>query len=360
MVKESITNLARFVEAVGFEAVWVGVDVHKRSYHVALRSESGMREAFVAPSDPGMLASQLIHLGLRIALVVYEAGPTGFGLARALEAKGLPVFVVAPSKILRPVRPGAKTDRLDCLKLAEFAAKGLAKPIAVPSQEEEADRSLIRRRHQVVDDLRRSKQRIKSLLLCNGAAEPPGLATWSKRSIARLERISLPGRAKGSLMSMVRELRFEAKELARIDQELKRLAGLKRHRARVAAVRSVPGVGPVTAMAFCLEIFRPCRFKRPEEIAGYLGLAPMVRHSGEGKKRGRIVPTGQKRLRSFLIEAAWSWKRYDPAAKEFYNRILARCGVPQKAITALARKLAIVMWRLCLEQRAFSSTAVNV
>ena len=137
-------------------------------------------------------------------------------------------------------------------------------------------------------------------------------------------------------------------------------AGLKRRRARMAAVRSVPGVGPVTAAAFCLEIFRPRRFKRPEEVAGYLGLALMVRHGGKGRKRGGIVPTGRKRLRSILVEAAWTWKRYDPGAREFYNRILARCGVTQKAITALARKPAIVIRRLCLEQRPYRSAAVNV
>ena len=158
---------------------------------------------------------------------------------------------------------------------------------------------------------------------------------------------------------MVRELRFEVKELVRIEQELKRLAKLKRRRGKMAAVRSVPGVGPVTAAAFCLEFFRPRRFKRPEEIAGYLGLAPMVRHSGKGRKRGGIAPTGRKRLRSILVEAAWSWKRYDPAAREFYNRILARCGVTQKAITALARKPAIVIRRPCLEQRPYRS-AVEV
>lgn len=359
MVKESIAKLERFAASIGVEPVWVGIDVHKRSYHVALRDESGRSETFVCSAEPKVLLDQLIRLGLRVALVVYEAGPTGFGLARALEENGLPVFVVAPSRLLKPIRPGAKTDRLDCLKLAEYAAKGLLKPIAVPSEAEEADRSLIRRRHQVVDNLRRVKQRIKSLLLNLGIEEPEGLETWSKRSIAELERAGLGGRVKVSLDSLLRELRFFQKELGRTDKELERLANLKRHRARSSAVRTIPGVGPVAAMAFCLEIFKPGRFRRPEEIAGYLGLAPTVRQSGEGKAKGRIMPTGQKRLRSILIEAAWTWKRYDPYAREFYNRILARCGVAQKAICALARKLAIIMWRLCLEERPYRPAQVG-
>jgi len=353
MVKESVSKLARFREAIGSDPVWVGVDVHKRSYHVALRSESGMSETFVSPAEPGVVIRHLLQLNLKIALVVYEAGPTGFSLARELEENGLPVFVVAPSRLLKPIRPGSKTDRLDCLKLAEHAAKGLLKPIAVPNKEEEADRSVIRRRHQVVDNLRRVKERIKSLLLLYGVTPPPGLETWSRKAVTQLDELGLPGRAKVSLDSLVRELRFLGQEMRRINRELEKLARLKRHQAKVSALRTIPGIGPVAAMAFRLEIFKPERFARAEEVAAYLGLAPTVRQSGEGQARGRIIPTGQKRLRSILVEAAWTFKRCDPKAKEMYNRIVARCGVAQKAICAVARKLALIMWRLCLEQRPY-------
>ena len=81
-------------------------------------------------------------------------------------------------------------------------------------------------------------------------------------------------------------------------------------------------------------------------MASYLGLAPVVRQSGGGKAWARIRPVGQRRLRSLLIEAAWMWKQRDPAAETFYRRILGRTGLPQKAIVAVARKLAITLWRL--------------
>ena len=70
MLKESITNLERFAEEVGSESVWVGIDVHKRSYHAALRSASGTSETFVAPGEPGVLVNQLLQLGQRVTLVV--------------------------------------------------------------------------------------------------------------------------------------------------------------------------------------------------------------------------------------------------------------------------------------------------
>ena len=359
MARISLSKLERFAEYVGEEPVWIGMDVHKLTYHVAFLAESGVSETFVCSAEPRHIIDLLGILGLKVALLVYEAGPTGFELARELEENGLPVFVVAPSKLLRQSGPRAKTDRLDCLQLAEQAVRGLLKPIAIPSREQEADRSVMRRRHQVVDNLRRVKHRIKSSLLFHGVDAPAGLETWSRKAVGKLDKIKLTGRAKFSLDSLIRELKFIEKELGRIDKELNKVSKFKRHRGAISALRTIPGVGPVSAAAFRLEIFNPKRFNRPEEVAAYLGLAPTVRQSGQSKGKGRIIPTGQKRLRSILVEAAWTFKRYDRKAMDLYNRILARTSVPQKAICAVARRLAILMWRLCLQQRPYELQPVG-
>uniref|UniRef100_A0A1S7LHS9 Transposase n=1 Tax=Magnetococcus massalia (strain MO-1) TaxID=451514 RepID=A0A1S7LHS9_MAGMO len=108
------------------------------------------------------------------------------------------------------------------------------------------------------------------------------------------------------------------------------------------------GVGDVTAATFAAELFHSTRFRRGEEVVSYLGLAPMVRESGDKKDRGRLRSVGQKRLRSLLIEAAWVWCQKDPQAKKGYQSIVNRCSIPQKAIVAVARKLALKLWRLSL------------
>jgi transposase len=95
---------------------------------------------------------------------------------------------------------------------------------------------------------------------------------------------------------------------------------------------------------FAAEIFRPERFQNSDQVTSYLGLAPMVRQSGEQKGHGKLPPVGQRRLRSLLIEAAWSWIGKDTSAREFYKRILGRTGLSQKAIVAVARKLAVRLW----------------
>lgn len=241
--------------------------------------------------------------------------------------------------------------------MAEFVSEGLLRPIALPGESAEAERLLVRRRHQFADSLRRVKQRIKSLLLVAGTPEPAGLGLWSTARTQALRALPLPPAARQTLDSHLRELSFFQIELREVDTGLAKLSATAEHGAVRRCLCSVLGVGPVVAATFRLEMFRPERFSRPEEVAAYLGLAPMVRHSGEKTPRGRLVPVGQARLRSLLVEAAWVWKSRDGWAQAFYNRLLARTGLAQKAITALARKLAIILWRICVEKRLYRPVA---
>jgi transposase len=118
-------------------------------------------------------------------------------------------------------------------------------------------------------------------------------------------------------------------------------------------MRSVPGVGPVVAGAFRLEVFAPERFRRAEEVASLGGPGSTVHQSGDGKPRGWLPKAGNKLLRSLMIEAAWRWRAMDPRAREYYARILSRTGLPQKAIAALARKLVVLLWRLSVGTRQY-------
>jgi transposase len=352
MANKRVSDLAAFVEACDHPFV-IGVDVHKKSYSIALRRFDGAIKTWVAPAEPRRLIETIETLSITVERIAYEAGPTGFGLARALKEASLPVIVAAPSRIPRPVAYGPKTDRLDCAKLAEYAAKGFLKPIALPTEQEEADRSLVRRRHDLADALRKVKQRIRSHLLFLGAEEPKGLNYWSKTSIALLEKIPLASSARLTLKSLLRELNYLQQELQRVRRDIARVTNKEEHQRVIACLQSVPGVGPVVSSTFRLEVFQPQRFQRAEELTSYLGLAPLARQSGENKPRARLRPVGQTRLRSLLVEAAWTFKAKNPQAEQWYRKQLSQSGLPQKAITALARKLAVILWRLCLEKRRY-------
>ncbi|PLY00869.1 MAG: IS110 family transposase [Desulfuromonas sp.] len=359
MAKFSLSSLQAFVSGFEQQPFWIGIDVHKRSYYIALKRSDGQSTTWVAPASPQKFAEQILHLGICVAAVAYETGPTGFSLARSLEQAGIPVIVAAASRIPRSVTAGAKCDRLDCLKLADYAAKGMLKPIAVPTPEEEARRSLIRRRHNLVDAVRRCKQRIKSMLLFLGLSEPVAVTNWTKDAQKALQELDLEPLTRLTLESYMRELTFHQTELCTVATQLKEMVTSSESCQSVAYLQTVPGVGSTVATSFALELFRPDRFRRAEEVASYLGLAPVVRHSGGKTPSGRLVPVGQKRLRSLLIEAAWMWKARDAAAADLYNRLVSRTGIAQKAIVAVARRLAIVLWRLMVEQRPYRMAIVT-
>ena len=348
MAKMTISSVDRFVEGFHGQRFFIGVDVHKRSYSIALLRPDGMTKSWTTPADVETVTKRLSALPVRIAAVCYEAGPTGFGLARKLEAYGIKVVVAAPSRIPRPVTATNKTDSLDCIKLAELVASGLIRSIAIPDEREEAFRALSRRRHQITDSIRKTKQRIRALLLTQNLAEPNNISHWGKKVTLALATIVLPHGAAEVRDSLLSELRYFIVAQKEVDTKLEKLAQEQDEARRIAAMRSVPGVGKVVATTFAAEVFNPERFNHSKEVTAYIGLAPVIRQSGASKGRATLRPVGQRRLRSLLIEAAWMWKQRDEWARGFYNRILGKHGVPQKAIAALARKLAALLWKLSL------------
>jgi transposase len=358
MAKINLSRIASFV--LGFEKTkfWIGVDVHKNSYSIALRRTDNDHLTWTSPASPKLVVDQIKRFNIRVGAVAFEAGPTGFTFARALQSAGINVIVAAPSRIPRPVTAGAKCDRLDCIKLSDYAARGMLKSIAVPSIEDEARRALLRRRHAVVDSIRRCKQRIKSQLLYLGLKAPKEISRWSKGTATALRKVPMEPCSRLTLDSLLRELDFLTTELRQLERELLAAVKDRLSHSRMSYLKSVPGVGSVVATSFALELFRPERFKNADQVSSYLGLAPMVRQSGLKRSSGRLVPVGQSRLRSLLVEAAWAWKSKDPYAAALYNRLVGRTGIAQKAICAVARKLAIILWRLIIEQRAYRSQRV--
>jgi transposase len=354
VTKKSLSgnHLLDFIGVDEKTPVWIGLDVHKQSYHAALRRADGGCQSWVSPADPIVLAQQLSAISQRILLIVYEAGPTDYCLERVLKASGYKVAVVAPSRIPRPVTNQAKTDKLDCLKLAEYAAKKMIEAITAPSEQESAERSVLRRRNQLVDSTRKTKQRIKSFLLFHGIEEEYGLRYWNRSARSKLSKLPLQSDLNFVLKSLLRQLSYEEEELVKITNRLSRIAKRSQHGEVVKNLKTVPGVGDIAACASRTELFRPERFRRAEEFCSFPGLAPAIGQRREKRQGGWLMRSGQTRLKSLLIEAAWMWRAKDPWARKKYQIHLGRCGIAQKAITALARRLAVILWRLSLENRA--------
>jgi transposase len=340
------------------ETAHVGVDVHKATYHVAVGTDRrGLVASWVQPAEPGLLVAKLLPSRDRIAQVVYEAGPTGFTLVRLLRAGGFPAEVIAPSKTLTTPGPEPKTDRLDGRRLATFAQKGLLTPVRVPTEPEEADRQVLRLREQLVRKSRSVQQQIKAFLLQHGLAEPAGLSCWSDAALRALRGLHLGAELRFCLDVLLDELDHARGQVARVTKRLRELARTERHQVAVDRLRTVPGVGPITAMAFRVELPSPERFDDAAQVARMVGLAPQVVQSGQTRRSGRLLKSGNARLRAALVESAWRWVARDESAARRYRQLVANTGSGKKAIVGMARRLAILLWRMSVRGEPYRAAA---
>lgn len=242
MAKKSVSQWDSIVEESKKGAeIYVGVDVHKAKYAVGILSENGVKHYFTTSSDNQGLLKQFKDRGVEISILAYEAGLSGFGLWRACESAGVKAMVVAACRMPRPVTKSAKTDKVDCLKLAEYLAKGLLKPIAVPSEEQEAIRSEVRRRNQLTSEMAELKTRIKSFLTVHGLEEPAGLKTWSQGGCDALKAMQLHPALRNTLDSLLRQLEFFQQELSLLEKAIKESS-----LPSGDVLQSIPGVSPIT------------------------------------------------------------------------------------------------------------------
>jgi transposase len=335
------------------DELYVGIDVHKKSYHIAFWLNEAPAIDFVTPADNKKIVQILKRFSNAVKLIVYEAGPTGYSLARLLQQNKLPVKIAAPSMTPRQAAPQSKTDSLDCKKLAKYAAKGMLKYITIPTKQQEADRQLTRMRQLLVEKQKRVKLQIKSFLLQHGIPQPHGLTSWSNQSIEKLAKIIIAKQLRYCLDMLLEQLHFLKAQISKLQEETKQHLSKNHLGKKVNLLQTHPGIGPTIARQFATEIFNPKRFKNSTQIAKYLGLAPTVKQSGQTLRDGPISKTGRPVFRSNIVEAAWIWIRKDPLALKTYRRILSNTGQKNKAITAMARRLTIHLWKMSCENKPF-------
>ena len=339
------------------DAVFVGLDVHKRSVHAAVRVNGSLAKTAVLPASPVAVGEWLKAFQPGVKQVVYEAGPTGYGLVRELRRRGFPAEVIDPVRMPRPAGQESKSDGLDCRRLAELAEKGLLPAVAVPGEEAEARRQLFRLREQVIRKIRRVKQQIKSFLLLYGIEEPEGLVRWTKGSLGGLREVSLAGDLRFSLDVLLDELERLNGQLQEINHRIEALAASAAYAQPVRRLRSHPGVGTLTALLFLCELHAPERFESKRQVACYLGLAPQVRQSGETRREGPVIRAGQGTLRSKLVEASWVWIRQDETAARIYGRLCRNTGSGKKAIVGMARRMAVNLWAMTVKGEEYRPAA---
>ncbi|HUY58244.1 MAG TPA: IS110 family transposase [Solirubrobacteraceae bacterium] len=242
--------------------------------------------------------------------VAYEAGPTGFGLARALAAAGVGCVVAAPGKIERPAQDRVKTDRRDAERLVRLLMVGSLYPVRVPSTEEEALRDLVRAREDVRGDLMRARHRMSKLLLRHEIVfEGPG-SNWTTRHREWLGRLELSDRgAQVTLLDYLGAIDALIVRRDALEGTIGELVPSSPWAQSVARLRCLRGMDTLSAVGLCAEIGDWRRFARAGQLMSYVGLVPSEDSSGERRRQGSITKTGSRHARRLLVECAWHYRR---------------------------------------------------
>jgi transposase len=293
-------------------AIYVGIDVAKAQLDIAVRPSA---EQWVSPHDEEGITALVARLhALRPTLVVLEAtGGREAALAAALATAGLAVAVVNPRQVrdfARAVGQLAKTDALDAQVLARFAEVVRPTPRPLPDVQAQELSALLARRRQLVAMRTAERQRLDTAV--------PAVRRHIQRHLAWLEQ---------ELSDLDRHLHeaIQASPLWREQEDL---------------LRSVPGIGPTTALTLLAEVPELGHLDR-KAIAALVGVAPLNCASGTLRGR-RLVWGGRARVRAILYMAALVATKHNPTIRAFYQRLCA-AGKPKKvALTACMHKLLLI------------------
>jgi transposase len=322
----------------------LGIDVHQEFYVVV------MQEGGSNPKPPQRFAKEaFLHWAAKLKSqggevhAVYEACGFGFGLQRKLSALGIQCYVVCPQKLDERNRR-VKTDGLDakalCLKLDRFV-QGNGEALAlvrVPSEKEEQLRAIHRQREQLIKATKQLEAQGRSLMVNHGME--PVKRWWKPRTFAALQ-----------MPAWMKELLGNSQPILLALQQKVRALTLQLQSS--AALNQPRGLGAMSSVIIDREIGDWKRFDNRRQVASYTGLCPGEYSSGNTRLQSCVTKHGNPRLRAALVELAWRLVRFQPNYrpilkwKEILHRgALATGAARKKAIVAVARQLAVDLWRI--------------
>lgn len=326
--------------------IFVGIDVHLKSWAVTILTEDLSHKTFTQPANAETLNNYLRRNFPGASYYsVYEAGFCGFWAHYKLKAMGINNIVTNPADVPTSQKEKLqKNDPTDSRKLARSLRANELKAIYVPEPATLEDRSLVRMRATLVKDMTRFKQRIKSVLYFYGIQYPLQFeksgSHWSKRFMKWLNKEVILPHDSGTktIRLLVQEVEQHRKLLLDVLTTIRQMSRDEKYARNIELLRTVPGIGTITAISFLVEIENIERFENTDHFAGFIGLIPNYHSSGDKSSDGEMTFRGQKSLKSLLIESAWTAARTDPALIMSYHTYINRME-PNKAIVRIARKV---------------------
>ena len=317
------------------KVVYVGIDVHKKTYSVSCICDGALAKRDTIAAIPENLVGYLQkYFGGATIYSAYEAGFSGFYLHRCLVKHDIENIVVHAASIEISARDRVKTDKRDSLKIAQQLSAGRLRGIHIPDERRENFRSVTRLRNKFMEQRKRVGNQLKGLLAYYG------LMTTDDRKaspgwIKDVLKLDVAEDIKYCIRSYADEwLHFNAK----LKEILKKLHKQAKKDVTDSIYRGVPGIGALSARILANELGDMSQFNNVKGLYSFMGLTPSEYSSGEHKRLGHITRQGRPVLRKILIQVAWFAIKKDKRLNKFFENVSKRSG-RKRAIVAVARKL---------------------
>jgi len=321
------------------QAIYMGIDVHERNYRVSMfcKGEEFLNKDY--PAEYKHIHKLVDRYKGCVIHAVYEAGAFGYSLVDKLKADSVKGIVTPPSKI--PKEPGdrVKNDKRDSRKLAHLFSSGLLTSVTVPCKRIREERELLRTRDQLVNHRKNIFLQVQSKLRFHGLPIRFKGVLGKGQQKALLDCSELSSSLRLSFELLLDTYNHLTEQLKTIRVSMLALCESKRYSEPIKLLKSVPGIGLLTALSWMLELPSMSHFKSNQRLASFLGLTSSEYSSSDKIRQGRITRCGNSKIRWMLVESSWKLIAADGAMRAFYDRLKQRRG-GKRAIVAVARKLS--------------------
>jgi transposase len=336
--------------------LYAGCDLHKQTISVCVMNPARQivkRQRLLCANEEA-IRRFFEELGAFEAVVEATASYEWF--VRLIEPTARRIVLAHPKKLRVIAESTRKSDQLDAQVLAEFLALDMIPASYRPTPRQREHRQLVRQRDRIQRRLTSVKNRIRRML-ANYNADRPRL--FNAEGLAFLRQSHLSAADRFSMNQFLEEYDFGKRQLKAAEQQIEAFAasGSIREREQRDLLRTIPGVGFVTAEVILAELADITRFRSQGQVVAYAGLAPGQRESAGRSQELHLEKTGSKLLRSTMVEAAWRLVRHSPRWKGIYEKLKSRVKA-KKAIVAVARRQLTLVTAILQTGRPYSPTYV--